>query len=479
MPGVDKVAIRFGTDGWRALMSEDFTVENVRICAQGTADLINSSGLDRRGFVIGYDTRLGSADFARAVAEVTTANGIPTLLCDRPAPTPVVSFSIVRRDAGGGAIITASHNPAAWNGFKFKPDYGGSASPAIVAQLEEQIAEVERRGSVQRLDLEQAERQGLLEYFDPEPEYLAHAATLIDIMAIRNAGLNIVVDSMHGAGAGYFSKLLGGGNTRLVEIRGDPDPAFPGMAQPEPIAANLAQTIDEVLDSSADVGLATDGDADRLGVIDEHGRFMTTLEVFSLLCLHLLENMQQTGPLVRSITMTSMIDRLGVLYDVPVFDTPVGFKYLGPVMMAEDALAAGEESGGYAFRGNIPERDGILSGLLLLDMMVKTSSDPSALLASLFEKVGPHSYDRWDVTFDPSQREKIQDRLRLANPSSLAGRALTEIDQQDGFRFVLEGGYWALIRFSGTEPLLRIYAEGESPGEVASLLTEARAMAGV
>ncbi len=473
------MAIRFGTDGWRALMSEDFTVENVRICAQGTADLINSSGLDRRGFVIGYDTRLGSADFARAVAEVTTANGIPTLLCDRPAPTPVVSFNIVRRDAGGGAIITASHNPAAWNGFKFKPDYGGSASPAIVAQLEERIAEVERRGSVQRLDLEEAERQGLLEYFDPEPEYLAHAATLIDIMAIRNAGLNIVVDSMHGAGAGYFSKLLGGGNTRLVEIRGDPDPAFPGMAQPEPIAANLAQTIDEVLDSSADVGLATDGDADRLGVIDENGRFMTTLEVFSLLCLHLLENMQQTGPLVRSITMSSMIDRLGVLYDVPVFDTPVGFKYLGPVMMAEEALAAGEESGGYAFRGNIPERDGILSGLLLLDMMVKTSSDPSDLLASLFEKVGPHSYDRWDVTFDPSQREEIQDRLRLANPSSLAGRALTEIDHQDGFRFVLEGGYWALIRFSGTEPLLRIYAEGESPGEVVSLLTEARALAGV
>jgi len=283
---------------------------------------------------------------------------------------------------------------------------------------------------------------------------------------------------MHGAGAGYFSKLLGGGNTRLVEIRGDPDPAFPGMAQPEPIIANLGSIIDEMLDSSADVGFATDGDADRLGVIDENGRFMTTLEVFSLLCLHLLENMKQTGPLVRSITMTSMIDRLGALYDVPVFDTPVGFKYLGPVMMAEEALAAGEESGGYAFRGNIPERDGILSGLLFLDMMVKTDANPSDLLASLFEKVGPHSYDRWDVKYDPARRDEIQARLRIATPSNMAGRAVTEIDQQDGFRFVLEGGYWALVRFSGTEPLLRIYAEGESPDEVSSLLATVHALTG-
>ena len=460
-------------------MADEFTVENVRICAQGTADFIMSAGLTPRGFVVGYDTRHGSEKFARAVAEVTAGNGIPTLLCDKPAPTPVVSFNIVHRDAGGGAIITASHNPAEWNGFKFKPDYGGSASPEIVAQLEERIAAVEQRGTVNRLELDLAERQGLLEYLDPEPDYLAHVATLIDVAAIRSAGLNIVVDSMYGAGAGYFSKLLGGGNTRVVEIRGEHDPDFPGMAQPEPIAANLADMIDHVLDANADVGLATDGDADRLGVVDENGSFLTTLAVFAMLCFHLLENMHQSGPLVRSITMTSMIDRLGALYDVPVFDTPVGFKYLGPVMMAEDALAAGEESGGYAFRGSIPERDGILSGLLLLDMIVSTGTNPSDLLAELFEKVGPHSYDRWDVTFDHAQREAIQGRLRLASPSSLAGRAVVEIDQQDGTRFVLDGGYWALIRFSGTEPLVRIYAEGESPAEVAALLAEVRGLAGV
>ena len=460
-------------------MAGDFTVENVRICAQGTADLIKSTGIAHRGFVVGYDTRHGSEGFARAVAEVTTANGIPTLLCDKPAPTPVVSFNIVHRAAGGGAIITASHNPAEWNGFKFKPDYGGSASPEIVAQLEERIAAVEQLETVNRMELDVAERQGLLEYLDPEPDYLAHVATLIDVAAIRSAGLNIVVDSMYGAGSGYFSKLLEGGNTRIVEIRGERNPEFPGMAQPEPIAANLAAMIEQVLDANADVGLATDGDADRLGVVDENGRFVTTLEVFALLCLHLLENMRQSGPLVRSITMTSMIDRLGAIYDVPVFDTPVGFKYLGPVMMAEEALAAGEESGGYAFRGNIPERDGILSGLLLLDMMVSTGTNPSDLLAGLFEKVGPHAYDRWDVTFDPARREEIQARLRLASPSTLAGRSVVEIDQQDGIRFVLEGGYWALVRFSGTEPLLRLYAEGESPAEVAALLAEARGLAQV
>ena len=218
-------------------------------------------------------------------------------------------------------------------------------------------------------------QQGLLEIFDPEPEYLAHLATIVDVQAIRNAGLNVVVDSMYGSGAGYLKKLLEGGTTHIIEIHGERNPAFPGMAQPEPIAHNLTELIEAVQDHNADVGLALDGDADRLGMVDESGNFVTTLQTFALLCYHLLENLGQRGPLVRSITMTSMIDRLAELYDVPIFDTPVGFKFLGPVLMAEEAIAAGEESGGYAFRGNVPERDGILSGLLMLDMIVKTQME--------------------------------------------------------------------------------------------------------
>ena len=473
------MAIKFGTDGWRALIAEDYTFDNVRLCAQGTAGYFLRRGLASQGLLIGYDTRFNSERFAAAVAEVTTANGLVTLLCDRPAPTPVAAYNLVARNAGGGAVITASHNPAEWNGFKYKPNYGGSASPEIVAELESLIAEAETSQDVRRISLAEAEARGLLEYLDPRPAYLGHIATLLDVQAVRHAGLKIVVDSMHGAGAGYFSELISGGSTQVTELRAERNPAFPGMAQPEPIAPNLDTLMVAVPSQDADIGLATDGDADRLGVVDEAGRFMTTLETFALLCYHQLEVLGNRGPLVRSITMTSMVDKLAAAYDVPVFDTPVGFKYLGPVMMSEDALIAGEESGGYAFRGNIPERDGILSGLMMLDMVVKTGKTPSELLSTLIEKVGPHAYERWDIDFLESQRELILGRVAASRPPTLAGMRVEEIDTRDGFRFVLEGGYWALIRFSGTEPLLRLYAEAPDEGEVAALLGEMRAIVGV
>ncbi len=474
MPG-----IRFGTDGWRAVIAEDFTFDNVRICAQGAADYVNAAGLAARGFVIGYDTRFASREFAEAIAEVMTGNGVPTFLCDRPAPTPVVSHSLVAMTAGAGAVVTASHNPAAWNGFKFKPDYGGSASAEIVAELERHIANVEKSRTVRRLDTREAERRGLLERFDPEIDYLNHVAQFVDLEGIRNAGLNVVVDSMFGAGAGYFDRLISGGSTRIVEIHGTANPAFPGISQPEPIAHNLSELIDVVEDHTADIGLATDGDADRLGVVDDDGQFVTTTETFSLLCMHLLEVLDQTGPLVKSITMSSMVDRLAELHDVAVVETPVGFKHLGPQMMAVDALAAGEESGGYAFRGNIPERDGILSGLLMLDMVVRTGSNPVDLRDRLAERVGRHVYDRWDVSFDAAQRDGVTRRVRTSRPPTIGGRPVIGIDDRDGVKFQLEDGYWALIRFSGTEPLLRIYAEGPTQADVAAMLGEARALTGI
>ena len=472
------MAIKFGTDGWRAIIGEDFTFDNVRLCAQGAADLLKAHNIAQRGFVVGYDTRFASAQFAAAVAEVMTANGVPTLLCDRTAPTPTVAYNLVAKDAGAGCVITASHNPAAYNGFKYKPDYGGSALPEIVAELEERINGAASRGAL-RMPLADAEARGLLEYFNPLPDYLAHIASFVDVAAIRNAGLDIIVDAMHGAGAGYFAELLDGGSTRVSEIRSEPNPAFPAMAQPEPLAHNLEPLMNEVADRTADVGLANDGDADRLGVIDDDGRFITTLQTYALLCMHQLDTLGRRGPIVRSITMTGMVDKLGAIYDVPVHETPVGFKYLGPVMMSEDALLAGEESGGYAFRGNVPERDGILSGLMLLDMMVKTDMGVADLLAELEDKVGPHHYDRLDLHFDESQRAAILTRLQRGAPASLGGKRVERVDTIDGFRYLLSGGYWTLVRFSGTEPLLRIYAEAESPAAVRLLLDEARALAGV
>ena len=473
------MAIKFGTDGWRGIIAEDYTFPNVRLCAQGTAAFLREQGLHTRGLLIGYDTRFASEDFAEAVAEVTTANGVTTYLCDKAAPTPVVSFNVVARDAGGGAIITASHNPARWNGFKYKPSYGGSAPPEIVERLEAHIKEAANSEEVPRIPLAEAESKGLLEYVDPEPSYLDHIATLVDLGAIRQAGLKVLVDPMYGAGAGYFTKLVSGGTTEVGELHGERNPAFPGMTQPEPIAHNLGTLMSAVADTSADVGLAVDGDGDRLGLVDERGRFITTLQTFALLCLHHLEVLKRRGPLVRSITMTSMVDKLGELYDVAVFDTPVGFKYLGPVMMRENALLAGEESGGYAFRGNIPERDGILSGLMVLDMMVKTGKTPSELLRMLADKVGHHHYDRWDVKFDPRRRDSILAQVARASPSRLAELRVEKIDTRDGFRFVLEGGYWALVRFSGTEPLLRLYAEADSPETVEALLGDLRSIADV
>ena len=471
--------IKFGTDGWRALIAEDYTFDNVRLCAQGTAALLKRYDLAGRGVVIGYDTRFASEHFAAAAAEVFAGNGVPTFLCDKPAPTPVAAYNLVSLHAGGGAIITASHNPASWNGYKYKPDYGGSASPEIVEELEQLIADAEEDGRVERMAIADAVSKGLVEYIDPEPIYLNHIASLVDLAGIRNAGLDIMVDSMHGAGAGYFKKLLDGGSTRIIELRAERNPAFPGMAQPEPLAHNLEKLREEVPDRSSDIGLATDGDADRLGVVDEDGKYITTLHTFALLCMHQLDVLERKGPLVRSITMTSMVDRLAEHYDVPVFDTPVGFKFLGQVMMQENALIAGEESGGYAFQGNIPERDGILSGLMLLDLMVKSDKSLTELIDALTEKVGPHFYDRWDLQFDESQRGAIISRLEAANPDVIAGKSVDRIDTRDGFRYVLTGGYWALVRFSGTEPLLRIYAEAESPGDVNALLAAVRDLAGV
>ena len=468
------MAIKFGTDGWRGIIAEDFTFDNVRLCARGAVELLKSQGLADRGLVVGYDTRFASDRFAAAVAEVAAASGVHTLLCDRPVPTPAVSFAVVSRRAGGGVVITASHNAADWNGFKFKPDYGGSASTEVVADLEQRIAAAAAAGAPDRVPLADAIGSGAVELFDPEPDYMERVAGLVDIDAIRQSGLTVVTDAMHGAGAGYLPRLVEGGAASATEIHGERNPAFPGMAQPEPLGHNLAPLVAAVRDTGADVGLATDGDGDRLGVVDEQGRFITTLQAFALLCLHQLEVLGNRGPLVRSITTTGMVDRLGDIYGVPVFDTPVGFKHLGPVMMREDALIAGEESGGFAFRGHVPERDGILSGLMMLEMMVKTGTSVSDLLDDLYERVGPHHYDRIDLPFDPARRAAVEERIAANPPAALGGHGVARVDARDGVRFVLDDGGWALIRFSGTEPLLRLYAEAESPDAVRALLSAAR-----
>ncbi|MBI2846486.1 MAG: phosphoglucomutase/phosphomannomutase family protein [Chloroflexi bacterium] len=471
--------IRFGTDGWRGIIAQDFTFENVKACAQGLSDYLLESGAEQRGLVVGYDTRFASENFAQTVAEVTAGNGIKTYLCDGPAPTPVVSYSIVERKTAGAVIITASHNPAIWNGFKYKSEYAGSASTEEIEALESRISKTLTRGKTISIPIEQGLKQGVIEYVDPVPPYLDHVVGLLDLPSIRKAGLKVAVDSMYGAGAGYFVKLLSGEATQLEEIHGERNPLFPGMKQPEPIAQNLTQLSALVKQTRADIGLATDGDADRIGIVDENGSFVTPLQTFALLALYLLDVRNERGAIVKTITTTQMLYKLGELYNVPVFETGVGFKYVGPLMLRENALIGGEESGGFGFRGHIPERDGLLAGLYFLDLMVKLKKTPSELVRYLYEKVGPHFYSRVDVRFHETQRREIIARLSKERPPALDETPVSRVDTIDGFRYTLKDGTWLLIRFSGTEPLLRIYAESDSPERVERLLYLGKRLAGV
>jgi alpha-D-glucose phosphate-specific phosphoglucomutase len=471
--------IKFGTDGWRGIIAEDFTFDNVRICAQAVAEYLKQSGLDKQSLVIGYDTRFASEDFAAAAAEVVAGNDIEVHLCLKPAPTPVVSYTVTSTKSAGAIVITASHNPGAWNGFKYKSQDGASAPIEVTSQIERNITSlVRRRGRVKRLALNKALRKGLVDFLDPTPTYCEHLGRFVDIEELCRQKLNVMVDPMYGAGIGYFKAILQDGSLQVAEINAERNPSFPQI-QPEPVARNLTKLSRAVAEQKADVGLATDGDADRIGILDERGQFLTQHQVFALLCLYVLEVRGERGAMVRTLTSTMMISRLGKLFDVPVYETPVGFKYVAPLMMEKDAIIGGEESGGYGFRGHVPERDAILTGLYFLDFMVQKRMTPSQLLDYLYSKVGPHYYDRRDFSISAAKRQAILHRLSSSSPDAIAGTKVTRVDGTDGFRFFLGDDSWLLIRFSGTEPLVRIYSEAESVERAEALLDEGKNLIGL
>jgi len=470
--------IKFGTDGWRGIIAEDFTFNNVRICSQGIANHLTRNGLNQKGLIIGYDTRFASEDFAAAAAEVIAGNGIKTHLCLRPAPTPVISYAVTAAKAAGAIIITASHNPGQWNGLKYRSKEGASVSDEVISKIEKEIASAAHSGEIKKIALDKALKRGLIDYLDPRPIYLDNLKQLINVEDLRRQKLNIIVDSMYGAGAGYFETILKGGNVKITEIHAERNPLFPNI-QPEPIAKNLTRLSQLIVGQKADIGLATDGDADRIGIIDERGTFLNQHQVFALLCLYLLEVCGERGPMVKTLTSTSMLSRLGQIFGVPVHETPVGFKYVAPLMIQKKAMIGGEESGGYGFRGHIPERDAILAGLYFLDFMVKTGKTPSQLLDYLYSKVGPHYYDRTDFHIPKSKRQTIFNRLASLSVNTIADTKVSKIDTTDGFRFLLDDESWLLIRFSGTEPLVRIYAEAGSPEKVTKLLQEGNKLAGL
>lgn len=467
--------IRFGTDGWRAIIAEDFTFENVRICARAVAEYFREAYGTERPFVIGYDTRFLSEEFAFEAARVVAGAGFKVQLASRPAPTPTVSYRILEAGACGAIVITSSHNPAQWNGLKVKPHYAGSASPEVVAAIEARIPDL--REHPERV-VSAPKTSESIESFDPIPGYLMALQRQVDLEVVRRAGLRVAVDQMFGAGAGLFPALLEGSDTECVELHGERNPLFPGIRAPEPIESNLAELVQLVRNGGFDLGVANDGDADRVGLVDERGTFVDQLRTFALLTYYLLETRQLRGPIVKSLTTTEMVRILAERYGVECLETPVGFKYIGPLMMERDALIGGEESGGYGFRGHLPERDGILAGLFLIDMVARTEKRPSELLEEVFQVTGPHFYRRVDVELEPGENETVRARLDAAMPAEVAGRPVTRRDTTDGWRFFIPEG-WLLLRLSGTEPLLRVYCEVRDEALVEPLLAAGLELAGV
>ncbi len=477
------IKIKFGTDGWRGKIGEEYTYDNVRRCAQGFAQYLLDYTLHptdiARGVVVGYDRRFSSEHFAEAVGEVLVANGIPVWLTQTATPTPVISYNVVAKKALGAVNITASHNPPTDDGFKVRDEHGGAIAPEGLREIEARIPDDMR--DVKRVPAVIAEATGMLRRFDPAPAYLEHLGDLIDVTPIRKAGLRIAVDPMWGNGAGWFPHILSGDKTSVHEIHAERNPIFPEMRRPEPIPPNVDAGLAFAKRIGADALIITDGDADRVGLGDEHGQFVDQLRVYGLLALYFLKIRGERGPIVKTISTTSMLNILGEKYGVPVYETGVGFKYVAPKMLEVNAMLGGEESGGYAFRGHVPERDGILAGLYLLDFMVQTGKRPTELLRMLFEEVGAEFYyKRIDVPLlNNIVKEEARKRLDEANPKTLAGLRVVEKVTIDGYKFSLEDRGWLLVRFSGTEPLIRVYCETTHKDKVDALLQEGLRLAGL
>jgi phosphomannomutase len=473
--------IAFGTDGWRARVAEEYTFENVRRCAEGVARWVIAEGAAAKGVVVAWDRRFVSEYFARAAAEVLVAYDIPVAISSVAVPTQMSSMEVVERGSAAGIVITASHNPWTDNGFKIKAPTGSAGSPQTIAAVERVIRE-RAADTPPRRPFADAESAGLVEWFDPFERYRAYVERTLDLERLRAADVHVLVEPMYGAGAGWISRLLEGGRIRITEIHSERNPWFGGI-NPEPIRPNIDEALGILAGGGFDLGLLLDGDADRAGAADEQGTFIHQLEVMGLLMYYLLEHRGLRAPVVYTVNETSMVERLGKRYDVPVYETSVGFKYVGPKMIETGAMMGGEESGGYGFGMHLPERDGIYADLLLLDLFLSEREagrwPVSRGLAHLHEIAGPSFYSRIDVHVAPARygavKEQLLKGLAASPPAVLAGQPVgrtVSLDTRDGLKFWIPDGSWLLIRTSGTEALVRIYAEATTPEMRDALLAD-------
>ncbi len=471
------MAIRFGTDGWRAVISEDFTFENVRHVAQAIADHVRGQSEEQGGevrpVVVGFDTRFLSDRYAITVANVLAGNGLPVYLSKADCPTPALSFAVKHLKAAGGVMITASHNPPRYNGIKYKAAFGGSAMPDETAHIEQLLERNLREGRRPVPDeppwlSEGKPGPGQILRFDPLPAYLRHLRTLIDFGIIARSGLRVAVDPMYGAGRGYTARWLRELGVMVAEIHGELNPGFGGH-HPEPIGRNLEALIALVKEGNYDLGLATDGDADRIGAVDARGEFVSPHMIIALALRHLIDQGKQ-GLVVKTISTTQLVNRLAAAHGLRVEETPVGFNYICDFMLKQPVIIGGEESGGISILGHIPEGDGILMGLLLLEITARAGKSLHELIDDLQRDFGPFAYDRIDQHVRPFSKKELVARLKQAAPPELAGQPVVSVSDRDGIKYLLHDDSWLLIRPSGTEPVLRIYAEASSDEQVKRLL---------
>ncbi|HEV2064349.1 MAG TPA: phosphoglucomutase/phosphomannomutase family protein [Thermoanaerobaculia bacterium] len=462
------MSFSLGTDGWRGVIADGCTFEAVRRVAASMARLYagNVWPGDRSRIVVGHDTRFFSPEFARAAAVVFARAGIDVLLTDRPIPTPAVSHHVRRLGLAAGVAITASHNPAHWNGFKIKASFGGSAPP-------EQYAEVDR-GLSRGNPAPEARRPGAIETADLATPYREHLASLLDVSAIKEAGLILLADAMHGAGGTLIADIAGGGRTRVVSFRGERDVLFGGV-QPEPIARNLAASAARVVELRAGLAVANDGDADRLGVLDRRGRFVSPHRVLALLLVHAFRRRGLKGGIAKTFSTSLLIDRVAKALGCPLVETSIGFKYIAERMMRGEASAGGEESGGYAFAFHLPERDGVLNALLLIESLALSGRDLDGALADLAREFGEFAYDRRDVSLPVGVIGEFLAAVKDHAPGTVSGNRVTGIEGKDGIKYVLGDRGWLLHRLSGTEPMIRLYCEHEDEAAVQRILDEAHA----
>lgn len=464
--------IKFGTDGWRGLIARDYTFDNLTLVAHATARYVRTMQKKGASVVVGYDTRFLSRQFAEETARVLAANGITVYLTDTISSTPQVSFHTKAKKANLGVVITASHNPAEYNGFKVKASFGGPAIPEQITQIEKELDALKGKAPSMKVEtLETYIKQKMIRMFDAKESYVRYLRKKIDFDLIAKSGLKVVYDPMHGAGINFMHQIL----PEAFEIHGWHNPGFGEVDHPEPIAECLEPLMRTVKKQKADVGLATDGDADRLGMVDHTGAFVDSHRIFMLLMKYLHQDKKRRGAVVKTVSLTSMVNKFCEQHGITLYETPVGFKHVAKLMAEEKILIGGEESGGLGTSLHIPERDGIFNGLLILEMMAARKKSLKELCDELDEEYGPHRYRRIDAKVTEQQKKQIMQAC-AKRPLKIGRYNVLHIDDRDGYKFTVDGGAWLLVRASGTEPLIRFYSEASSINKVNELLDEAMKM---